>query len=413
VSLLRLDEYRVLSREVLFLVLVNSIFGFAIGFGAPSVAPLIVFVNVSMTFVGNVRAFSQAVATLIRPLLGPLIDRHGAKPFYLLGGVVTTVGYLSYALTESWLLLAAGLMLTSSDVFLRSFASTTAIGSWSEPETRGKAFSLDMGAGQVASMIAPLMGGYVADQLQLSFRWIFGTVVGLMIVGLALMATRHSPSKRPEGVEAVSFKAYLRQAFSIDRRLRSFAMILVLDWTVWGLSFPFYQLFIYKQLGATTEQLGIVVAISSASPAIVGFLLGPMLDRWKPKWFLAVSELVAIGSITPILVGTRPEVAYLSAVFWGLNYGLWVPAMHSLILDTVGSKSFGRASGSVNVLASLLSIPSPAIAGWLYDNVSPKVPFIVTLIGAIAIGVLMLALLKEPKGIQPSDTLTSVRQEGM
>jgi len=27
----------------------------------------------------------------------------------------------------------------------------------------------------------------------------------------------------------------------------------VLDWTVWGLSFPFYQLFIYKQLGATTE----------------------------------------------------------------------------------------------------------------------------------------------------------------
>jgi len=138
-----------------------------------------------------------------------------------------------------------------------------------------------------------------------------------------------------------------------------------------------------------------------------------MLDRWKPKWFLAVSELVAIGSITPILVGTRPEVAYLSAVFWGLNYGLWVPAMHSLILDTVGSKSFGRASGSVNVLASLLSIPSPAIAGWLYDNVSPKVPFIVTLIGAIAIGVLMLALLKEPKGTQSSDIATSIRQEGM
>lgn len=353
-GLLRLDEYRVLNREVLFLVLINSIFGFAIGFGAPSVAPLIVFVNVSMTFVGNVRALSQAVATLIRPLLGPLIDRHGAKPFYFLGGVVTTVGYLSYALTESWLLLAAGLMLASSDMFLRSFASTAAIGRWSEPETRGKAFSLDMGAGQMASMIAPLIGGYVADQLQLSFRWIFGTVVGLMIVGLALMATRHSPSKRPEGVEAVSFKAYLRQAFSIDRRLRSFAMILILDWTVWGLSFPFYQLFVYKQLGATIEQLGIVVAISSASPAVVGVLLGPMLDRWKPKWFLAVSELVAIGSITPILVGTRPEVAYLSAVFWGLNYGLWVPAMHSLILDTVGSKSFGRASGSVNVLASLL-----------------------------------------------------------
>lgn len=43
VGLLRLEEYGVLSREVLFIILVNSIFGFAIGFGAPSVAPLIVF----------------------------------------------------------------------------------------------------------------------------------------------------------------------------------------------------------------------------------------------------------------------------------------------------------------------------------------------------------------------------------
>jgi len=400
VGLLRLDEYGVLSREVLFIVLVNSIFGFAIGFGAPSVAPLIVFVNVSMTFVGNVRTLSHALVTLIRPLLGPLIDHHGAKPFYLLGGVVTTVGYLSYALTESWLLLAAGLILTNADMFLRGFASTAAIGSCSESETRGKAFSLDMGVGQVTSMIAPLVGGYVVEQLQLSFKWIFGIVVGLMIGGLALMATRHSSPKRVESVGALSLKAYLRQAFSIDRRLRSFALMLVLDWTMWGLSFPFYQLFIYKQLGATPEQLGIVVAISSASPAVAGFLLGPMLDRERPKWFLALSEFMAIGSFAPILVGTRPEVAYLSAIFWGLNYGLWVPAMNSLVLDTVGSKNFGRAIGNVNLLASLFSIPSPAIAGWLYDNISPKVPFAVTLVGAFSIGALMLILLKEPDRTQ-------------
>jgi MFS family permease len=122
-----------------------------------------------------------------------------------------------------------------------------------------------------------------------------------------------------------------------------------------------------------------------------------MLDQWKPKWFLAVSEFMTIGSLTPIPVGTRPEVAYLSAIFWGLNYGLWMPAMHSLVLDTVGGKNFGRASGNVNVLASLFSIPSPAIAGWLYDNVSPKVPFAITLVGAIITGALMLVLMKEPE----------------
>jgi MFS family permease len=400
VSLLRLHEYRALSREVLFIVLVNSIFGFAIGFGAPSVAPLIILVNVTMTFVGNVRAVTQALGTFIRPMLGPMIDRYGAKPFYMMGGAVTTVGYLAYALTESWWLLGAGLMLTNSDMFLRSFASTAAIGSNSEPETRGKAFSLDMGVGQVASTMAPLIGGYVAEELHLSFRWIFWIVVGLMICGLFLLTIRYPSSKATERAERAVFKLYLRQAFSIDRRLRAFAFLSVLDWLVWGLSFPFYTLFIYKQLGATTEQLGIVVAITSASPAIAVFLLGPMLDKWKTTWFLAVSEFMAVGSLTPLLVGTTPEVAYFSAIFWGLNYGLWMPAMHSLVLDAVGGKNFGRASGNVNMLASLFSIPSPAIAGWLYDNVSPKLPFAITLVGAIVTGVLMLVLLKEDRRTQ-------------
>jgi hypothetical protein len=71
--------------------------------------------------------------------------------------------------------------------------------------------------------------------------------------------------------------------------------------------------------------------------------------------------------------------------------------MNSFILDTVGNESFARASGNVSLLANILSIPSPAIAGWLFDNISPKAPFAITLIGAITTGILILLLLKEPR----------------
>ena len=394
---LDLSEYGVLRKEVLLVILVNSIFGFAVGFGAPSVTPLIVFVNVAMAFVGNVRAIVQVLATLIRPLLGPLADRHGPKPFYLLGGMTTVVGYMAYALTESWGLLAVGLLFANLDMYIRAFSSTVAVGKGSMAGTRGKAFSLDLGVTQFASTVSPLIGGYVADKFQLSFREVFTLVVGLMIVGLVLMVLKYPSHTKSEPTASSSLGSYVKQAFATDRRLRTFAYLSALDWSLWGLSFPFYHIFIYKQFGATTEQLGIVVAIGSASPALASFLLGPVLDRARPTRFLAISEFMALGAFPPILFGARIEMAYVSAVFWGLGYGLWMPAMNSYVLDTVGKDSFARASGNVSLLASLLSIPSPAIAGWLYDNVSPKAPFVITMIGALSTGVLILLLMSEPK----------------
>ena len=147
----RFNEYGELRKEILLVILVNSIFGFAVGFTVPSVAPLIVFMNVTMTFVGNIRSTAQTIGSLIRPLLGPLVDRYGPKTFYLLGGMITTIGHLFYALTESWVLLAAGLLLTNLDLSMRGLSSTVAIGKGSDTKTRGKAFSLDLGINQLAA----------------------------------------------------------------------------------------------------------------------------------------------------------------------------------------------------------------------------------------------------------------------
>jgi len=394
---LRFGDYSALRREVFLLIVVNSIFGFAYGFAAPSVAPLIVLIKVTMTFVGNTRAAARGLGTVFRPLLGPLIDRFGAKPFYLVGGALTVAGYASYALTESWSLLGAGLLLSELDFYVRGLARTAAIGSCSDPETRGKAFSLDLGLAEMASAVAPLVGGYVAGSFQLPFRWIFWISTGLTVFSLTLMATKYSSSKMSSASSSISIRGYFRQAFSIDRRLRAIAFVSVLDSVFWSLSFPFYNLFIYKELGATTEQLGIAVAIMSASPAISALTLGPMLDKWRTTRFLAVSEFMALGAILPILVATRPEVAYFASIFWGLVYSLWAPAMNSYMLDTVGPEKFARATGSLSLLTGIFAIPSPAIAGWLYDNVSPKVPFTVTLVAAVVIGALIIVLFRKPR----------------
>jgi MFS family permease len=148
-------------------------------------------------------------------------------------------------------------------------------------------------------------------------------------------------------------------------------------------------------MAASTEQLGIVIAISAGIPALTGLTLGSRLDRAGRIPFMAASEWSAIGAFLPLLFGWRPEFAYVSAVFWGLVYSLWVPALNAYVIDHFGRQTFGQTMGTLSLIAGTVSVVSPLIGGWMWDNVSPKLPFIITLVIAIANGFLIWFTLEE------------------
>jgi MFS family permease len=97
------------------------------------------------------------------------------------------------------------------------------------------------------------------------------------------------------------------------------------------------------------------------------------------------------------LLSSRPEFAYISAVFWGLVYSLYVPALNAYVVDHFGSERFGQALGTLSLVAGLASVASPALGGWMWDNISPKSPFILTLVLANIIGVIIWFKIEEKK----------------
>ena len=87
IGLTTIDERPNVRSEIWLLIAVDAIYGFALGFSLPSVAPLIVAVGVSITFVGQAQTFSGFGSTFFRLPVGILMDRIGRKPFILLGGL--------------------------------------------------------------------------------------------------------------------------------------------------------------------------------------------------------------------------------------------------------------------------------------------------------------------------------------
>ena len=187
-----------------------------------------------------------------------------------------------------------------------------------------------------------------------------------------------------------------------DRRMLPILAVVALDATAWRISFPFWTLYVFKEMNATQEQLGIFLAISAAIPALTGLTLGSRLDSLGRRPFLAMSEWCAVGAFLPLLLFSQPEFSYIAAVFGGLVYSLWVPALNAYVVDHFGREKFGQTLGTMSLISGLASAASPALGGWMWDNISPKAPFILTLVLAIAIGLIIWFKIEEKEDRTPT-----------
>ena len=388
------------ESQILLLIAADALFGLSIGFSSPSIAPLIVALGVSISFVGQAQTVGGLSATFLRLPVGVAMDRIGRKPFIIMGGLMTLVGFFSYSLATFWLLLGAGIVFVSIDYAIRGTASSASLGDVARSGSVGRVFSIDLGVTETAGTIAPIIGGYVATAMAVPSQTIFS--VSAALAGAAILTVlvgyKPAPIRRAPETERQSWRSILR----VDKRILPILTVVALDATAWRISFPFWTLYVFKEMHATQEQLGIFLAISAGIPALTGLTLGSKLDKVGRKPFLVLSEWSAIGTFLPLLLATQPEFSYISAVFGGLVYSLWVPAINAYVVDHFGREKFGQTLGTISLVAGLASAASPALGGWLWDNISPKAPFILTLILAIVIGLIIWFRIEEPRPETPT-----------
>ena len=72
------------ESQILLLIAADALFGFSVGFSSPSIAPLIVALGVSISFVGQAQTVGGLSATFLRLPVGVAMDRIGRKPFIIM-----------------------------------------------------------------------------------------------------------------------------------------------------------------------------------------------------------------------------------------------------------------------------------------------------------------------------------------
>ena len=357
---------RVSNRGLVVLFL--AIFIVMMGFGI--VLPVLQFYAREMgatPFQIGLLATSYAfMQFLFAPLWGALSDRVGRKPIFALGLLGYAVSFVIFGLSHQvWQLFLAR---TLGGV-LSAAALPTAmayVGDVTTEEGRGGGMGLMGAAMGLGFTVGPGIGGLLG-RVSLSLPFFVGAGLALFTLALSWGALPE-PVRRGPSVQPSSRIASIRLALAGPLAF-FYIVTLVGAFALAGLEAT-YALFAQDQLGlspaAGAGAIGIVfVAVGLVQAAILGGLIGRLINRWGEDRLVQGGLLLAtVGYLLIVLTHNVATLAIYAAIA-GAGHALMRPSVASYISKRTPAGQ-GLSIGIMDSFDSLGRILGPAWSGWVY-----------------------------------------------
>jgi MFS transporter, OFA family, oxalate/formate antiporter len=365
----------------------------------PAVAVLSVFV-VPMTVefgwskaaVGGAVSLGGILAAIISPIIGPVLDRRGARLVLCLAVLSTGIATMALSLTQSLLFF----------YLLFCFARMN----WAGPFDLGLYGALNnwfVVRRALANSIATLaqMSGLVALPViaQLAMQagnWRDGwiavgatvLVVGFLPCWLLLVRRPEDVGLQPDRLASGTASPPLAEPrFTRPQAVRTAAFWLISLYTV--LVFPvqagvsLYQAPHLIERGISPITAATVIALFSAMSAVSSFGLGFLPRRWPVQYLMFASALALSAGTFGLLGVHSASSAYVAAGVFGLGIGGVMTLLPLAWADYFGRESYGAIRGLALSMQVLAQAAGPLTAGVLRDWTGDYTTSL-TLFGALA-----------------------------
>ena len=364
----------------------------------PAVAVLSVFV-VPMTEafgwsrmeIAGAVSLGGLLAAFASPILGPMLDRRGARLILCLAVLGTGLSTMALSLTQSlvvfYLLFCFARMVWAGPFDLGLYG---ALNNWFVSR-RTIATSIATVAQMSGLVVLPIIAQFAMHDGGWRSGWI---AVGATVLVVGFLPVWLFLVRRPEdlGLVARSAKPGAKAAapeprFSRAEAMRTRAFWLLSLYTV--LVFPvqagvsLHQAAHLIERGLTPIAAATVISVFSAMTAVASFGVGFLPRRLPLRYTMSVlAVLLTIGTFA--LVGvTSVRGAYLAAGLFGLGIGGIMTLLPVAWADYFGRESFGAIRGVVLSVQTLAQAAGPLLSGVLRDW-SGDYTLSLTVFGALA-----------------------------
>jgi OFA family oxalate/formate antiporter-like MFS transporter len=355
----------------------------------PAVATLSIFVDPmtsefgwSRTAISGAVSLGGLLAAFLSPMLGPMLDRHGARAMltFAVGATGLAVAALAYTPSLFYFYVAfcvgrtcfagpfdLGIYGAVNKWFVRHRALATALA------------NMAMMAGLVSM---PLIAQFATDYNGWRTGWLaVGAavlVVGLVPVWLIVVRQPEDLGLEPDGGEAAAAGTEGGRSRPVEGRqyTRAEAMRTPVFWLL-----MLYTALVYPvQAGVSLHQApyliergidptvaALVVSTFSLMSGVSGLLFGLFVRRTGVRVALIVAALILTGSVVLMDALASAQQAFMAAGLFGVGLGGMFTVLPIAWADFFGRQSYGAIRGVALMAQVLPQAAGPLISGILRD----------------------------------------------
>ena len=334
----------------------------------------------------------------VAPLIGALSDRYGRKPIIITCVSGSVIGLFLFALTVSidWISFLP-MWATSLPLFMlfgariidgasggTAATATAVLADISTPENRAKTFGLIGVAFGLGFVLGPGLGTALA-QFSVTLPVWAATLFALSNLALVIwiLPETLSPQSRTSLVRKRELNPFnqIRLVFSnpLSRRLCLAFFIFFMAFNGFTAVLVLYLKEAFNWGPELSSQAFVVVGVIAM--IVQGGLIGPLVNQFG-EWKLTLSGIgfVIAGCILLTLSNQENSIPMVfSAVgVLAIGTGLVTPCLRALISRRLNASGQGVVLGSLQGLQSLGTFLGASAAGFSYDLLGSKSPFVGT-----------------------------------
>ena len=355
--------------------------------------------------IGLIGAVQNVAVALVQIPGGYLTDKYGRRWLIASMTFVAAFAQLFYAYAPSWEWIMVGAVISGFCSIYRPALNAIVADSLPE-EKRGMGFSIINLIASVSTTPAPLIAGYLftlyglVPSMRLTYKLVFVGFIVAAIFRTRLKETVETPAKINLKEMLGEYPVSLRESVNVWRLVPSAAFVLFLISVITsfasGLFQPVLTLYIVQDLGIGEVELSYIMTALPVTMILLALPAGKMVDRVDKRVPIMLSFVLWGAAILLLVYGDFYRLI-LSMMLVGLLMILVNSATSALSAELVPQEHRGKVNGSRGFFAMIAAALGQLMGGWLYDNVSHQMPFLLELVLIVPPIIMAWLWLKTPE----------------
>jgi MFS family permease len=344
---------------------------------------------------------------------GVLADRLGRKKVIVYSSIIRIASPIVYLFSTHWTHTAPGLVLASAGML--GMPALNALIAESLPmESRSSGFAAYRTVTWMPMIVTSLLGGVFMDAYGV-IRGVRICLLAMLVVSIASAILRwryitetldtSSTEKARTAADTSRQRSLLQGLLSMPREVLVLTAVAALSGFSMRIVWSFMVVYAVEVVGVTKTQWGMIGTVMSIISTALTFPGGVLADRIGRKPCITISRILSPLSTIGFTYSTGfwqlLSVNALGGVaqgFGGLVWGpMGGPVWQALVADLTPPEDRGRMMGLMGSISGLVSTPASWVGGYMYDNISPALPFQASFALDVVGTIVFVAFLKEPK----------------